>query len=66
MRLEISQQEIIEGDFDWQTSQLKDFYLLRLIHFANELGLKGKKIKEVIKVKPNFMEALYIDFVCEP
>jgi len=64
MKLEISQNEIIEGDSDWQVRQLSDCYLLKLIKFANELGLNGKKIKKIVKVTPTFMNAVYIDFIC--
>ena len=65
MKLEISKNEIIEGDYDWEVHRLKDVVLLKYLQFANELGLQGKKIKEIVRVKPTFYEGLYIDFICE-
>ena len=65
MRLEISQVDIVDGDYDWQVHQLSDFYLNKIIHFANKIGLEGKKIKKIVKVEPTFMSGLYIDFITE-
>lgn len=65
MRLEISKNEIMEGDTDYQIHRLSDLYLTKIIMKANEIGLQGKKIKEIVKIEPTFIESLYIDFVCE-
>lgn len=65
VRLAISRNEIIKSDVDWKVRQLKDTVLLNYIKFANDLGLHGKKIKEVVVVEPVFTNALYIDFVTE-
>lgn len=35
-----------QNDYKWTT--LGDFYLTRIIFAANEAGLKGKKIKEIV------------------
>ena len=67
IRLEISSIELTSLDReDWKYCVLGDFYLTRTIKFANELGLRGKKIKEIIGMQENFAtEQRYIDFVCE-
>ena len=66
MKFEISQAEIINGDIDWEIHQLNDVVLHKYIMLANELGLKGKKIKKIVRIDPQFTSAIYIDFICEP
>lgn len=45
---------------------MKEWYLLRLIRRANDLGLEGKKIKEICSIQENFANMqMYIDFICE-
>lgn len=67
MILEITQLELTQlkkEDYVWR--KLSDFYLVRLLKKANELGLEGKKIKEVIGIQENFATGnKYIEFICE-
>ncbi len=66
MRLEISGKDVIElprEDYEWR--KINDWYMKKLIGFANDLGLKGKKIKEIIAIREKFSDKLYFDFVCE-
>lgn len=66
-RLEITNLELAEldkNDFKW--AKLNQFYLVNIIKKANELGLKGRKIKEVVGVTaPDDTNSKYIDFICE-
>lgn len=66
-RLEISQIEIASLDpRDYEVSNLGDFYLTRIIKKANELGLSGKKIKEIVRIDETFgLGKMYVDLVCE-
>lgn len=65
VRLEFSNVELSERDMDWEVRPLKDFYLIKLLNFANEIGLKGKKIKEIVRITPvDFSNRIYIDFIC--
>jgi len=64
--MEISQQEILELDKeDWRVTFLSEFYITRLMRKANELGLAGKKIKQVVRAESLFNNAMYIDFICD-
>lgn len=66
-RLIISDLELLhldERDFKW--TRLSDNYLVRLLQMANDLGLQGKKIKEIIGIQEDFANhQRYIDFICE-
>ena len=66
-QLEMSQLELVAldpEDFKW--TRLSDFYLTRLLKKANELGLEGKRIKEIIGIEEQFGTfARHIDFICE-
>ena len=63
-RLEISGvDELFSEDFGIE--KVKDPYMLKLLKFANEAGLKGKKIKEVLKISAVNKTAIYYDFICE-
>jgi len=63
-RLEISgTDEIFEEDFGIE--KVKDPYMLKLLRFANEAGLKGRRIKEVVRIEATNKTAIYYDFVCE-
>lgn len=65
-RLEISRIEIAKLDpRDFIFTTLSDFYITRLMHLANDLGLKGKKIKEVVGVEDLQNGSRYIDFFCD-
>lgn len=66
-RLEISGLELMQldpEDFKW--CQLSNFYLTRLLRMANNLGLEGKKIKDVVGIQENFAtNNRFIDFIVE-
>lgn len=67
-RLEISKKELRElGDKDYElVRNLSQPYIFKLIRLANELGLEGKKIKEIVGIQENFSAGnYYIDFICE-
>ena len=62
---EIELESLDPEDFKWV--RLNPSYLTKLIHRANLLGLKGRKITEIIGVQENFATGQrYIDFVCQP
>lgn len=64
--LEISKIELQKIDpADWKITKLSDFYLPRLLKKANEIGLQGKKIKEIIKCEDNHNNMVYLDFICD-
>jgi hypothetical protein len=67
-RLEIANTDLraYEHDPDWNVNIVSDWYLIKLLKFANEAGLKGRKIKKVIGIQENFAtQRKYIDFICE-
>lgn len=67
-RLEISNHELVRLDNDDYRVQKcnTDWYFLQLLKKANELGLKGKKIKGIYSIEENFVDnRIYIDFVLE-
>lgn len=64
IRLEISGNEIFKSDYDYEVHSLSDFYLTKIFQKANELGLAGKRIKEIVKIKDILTDTIYIDFVC--
>lgn len=51
---------------DFKITRMKEWYLMRLIRFANELGIQGKKIKTIYRIDEQFANhQTYIDFECE-
>lgn len=66
--LEMSDIKLLELDpFDWIWKDVTEQYALKIIHKANELGLSGKKIKQIVRIDERYLPngRTYIDFVCE-
>lgn len=67
-KLELSKLDLVnlKIDPDWNVNKISDEYLLKLLKYANDLGLNGKKIKEVVGIQENFSTGnKYIDFICD-
>lgn len=63
-RLEISGVDEMFAE-DFGIEKVRDPYMLKLLKFANEAGLKGRRIKEVVKIIAVNKTAIYYDFICE-
>ena len=67
MKLEITQLETLElTSLEYRLTELPDFYLTKLMMKANELGLGGRKIKDIVAVEDPKTGGRYIDFLCDP
>lgn len=66
-RFAISNVEMASLDTeDFKIAKMKDWYITRLLKFANELGLQGKKITDVYRIDEQFSNMqTYIDFKVE-
>jgi len=65
-RLEISKLEKRNLDeAGMKAISLPESYVVRIFQKANELGLDGKKIKEVISITDPVNGAQYLDFICD-
>jgi hypothetical protein len=63
-RLEISGvDEIFEEDYGIE--KVKDPYMIKLLRFANEAGLKGRRIKEIVRIDQLSTRSRFYDFICE-
>jgi hypothetical protein len=63
---EISHIDAVNLDpHDFKITKLGDWYLMRLFKWANELGLKGKKIKTIYSIREQFSDRIYVDFECD-
>lgn len=66
-RFEVSGIEMAQLDpEDFKITRQKNWWFVRMLRFANDLGLKGKKIKEVVRIDETFSnQQTYFDFICD-
>lgn len=51
---------------DFKIARQSNWWIIRMLRFANDLGLQGKKIKDVFRIDETFAnQQTYFDFTIE-